>query len=84
MRAFGNVHDALVKHGVNVPVVLHSWTGSEEMVTTFSQLPRVYFSLSGHLAKVPPQKAINMVRPSQLQSTEFGGSITHENLRCEV
>lgn len=26
------------------------------------QLPRVYFSLSGYLAKVPPQKSVGMVR----------------------
>ena len=61
VRAFGNVHDALAKHRVSMPVVLHSWTGSEEMVTTFLQLPRVYFSLSGYVAKLPPQKAISMV-----------------------
>lgn len=40
MRAFGNVHEALLKQGVAVPVVLHSWTGSEEMVTTFLQVGR--------------------------------------------
>lgn len=61
VRAFGHVHGALAKHGTDVPVVLHSWTGSEEMVVTFLQLPRVFFSLSGHLTKLPPNKAIPMV-----------------------
>lgn len=61
VRAFGHVRDALIKHHIDVPVVLHSWTGSAEMVKTFLQLPKVYFSLSGYLTKVPPEKATNMV-----------------------
>lgn len=61
VRAFGHVRDALIKHHIDVPVVLHSWTGSAEMVKTFLQLPKVYFSLSGYLTKVPPEKATNMI-----------------------
>ncbi|GAB4816078.1 hypothetical protein N2152v2_003124 [Parachlorella kessleri] len=60
VRAFGNVHEALLQLRIDVPVVLHSYTGSQEMVTTFKQLPRIYFSLSGSLTKVPPEKAIGM------------------------
>ena len=56
------VYEALGKLGIDVPVVLHSWTGSEEMVTTFLQHPGpVYFSLSGYLVKVPPERAMGMV-----------------------
>ena len=61
VRAFGSVHEALRELHIDVPVVLHSWTGSQEMVTTFGQLPRIYFSLSGSITKVPPEKAISMV-----------------------
>ena len=61
VRAFGSVHEALQELKIDVPVVLHSYTGSKEMVTTLGQLPRIYFSLSGSITKVPPEKALSMV-----------------------
>lgn len=62
MRAYGAVHDALRRLAVDVPVVLHSWTGSADMTAALLKLPGVYVSLSGHLTKVPPHKALPMVR----------------------
>ncbi|KAL4447365.1 hypothetical protein ABPG77_007398 [Micractinium sp. CCAP 211/92] len=63
VRAFGAVHDALRRLALSVPVVLHSWTGAADMTVALSRLPTpVYFSLSGHLTKVPPAKALPMVR----------------------
>ncbi len=56
------MHDALKRLGITVPVVLHSWTGSAEMTATLLALGNVYVSLSGHLTKVPPHKALPMVR----------------------
>ncbi|KAL4443511.1 hypothetical protein ABPG75_011248 [Micractinium tetrahymenae] len=63
VRAFGAVHDALRRLCLSVPVVLHSWTGAADMTAALARLPMpVYFSLSGHLTKVPPAKALPMVR----------------------
>ena len=61
VRAFGAVHDSLRRLAIAVPVVLHSWTGATEMTAALAQLPNVYFSLSGHLAKLAPHKALPMV-----------------------
>lgn len=65
VRAFGAVHDALRALAPSVPVVLHSWTGAADMTAALARLPTpVYFSLSGHLTKVPPAKALPMVSAS--------------------
>jgi hypothetical protein len=55
------VHDALRRLNLSVPVVLHSWTGTAEMTGMLLQLPNVYVSLSGHLTRVAPHKALPMV-----------------------
>lgn len=63
VRAFGPVCESLGRLVSDVPVVLHSWAGAAEVVAQLLRLRApVYFSLSGHLAKVPPRKAIPMVR----------------------
>eukprot|EP00887_Chlorella_sp_A99_P006057 scaffold22.g6057.t1 len=63
VRAYGALLDALQRAALDVPVVLHSWVGSQEMVGTLLQLPaRVHFSLSGYLTRLPPAKAIPMAR----------------------
>lgn len=62
MRAYGAVHDTLRALRLDVPVVLHSWTGSADMTVALLQLPSVHVSLSGHLLRVPPHKALSMVR----------------------
>ena len=62
VRAYGAVHDALRRLALTVPVVLHSWTGAAEMTAVLAALRTpVYFSLSGHLLKQPPAKALPMV-----------------------
>jgi hypothetical protein len=58
----GGCGDALDAIDPGVPVVLHSWTGPKEMVAELSGRHRVFFSLSGHLLRVPPEKALPMVR----------------------
>ena len=65
VRAFGAVHDSLRRLDITVPVVLHSWTGAAEMTAALAQMPNVYFSLSGHLTKLTPQKALPMVSLGQ-------------------
>jgi TatD DNase family protein len=62
VRAYGAVEEALGGAGVDVPAVLHAWTGSVESTRSLLRLPGVHFSLGGHLAKLPPQKAVPMVR----------------------
>ena len=61
VRAYGAVHDKLRALRLDVPVVLHSWTGSADMTVALLQLPRGFISLSGHLLRVPPHKAVPMV-----------------------
>jgi TatD DNase family protein len=62
VRAYGAVHDTLRALRLRVPIVLHSWTGSADMTVALLQLPGVHVSLSGHLLRVPPHKALPMVR----------------------
>ena len=61
MRAYGAVHDTLHALRLAVPIILHSWTGSADMTGALLQLPGVHVSLSGHLLRVPPHKALPMV-----------------------
>jgi len=61
VKCFGAVHDMLCQVNVTVPVVLHAWTGTAEMTELFLKLPNVYFSLGGHLTKVAPNKALQML-----------------------
>lgn len=56
------MHDALRELRPTIPIVLHSWTGAAEMTATLALLAGVHFSLSGHLLRVPPGKALPMVR----------------------
>lgn len=62
VKAFGAVYDCLQKLHISVPVVLHAWTGAREMTITFKTLPNVFFSLNGYLTKLPPTRAIDMLR----------------------
>ena len=61
VRAHGVLHDTLRRLRLGVPVVLHSWGGSADMTAALVQLPGVYVSLSGHLARLAPTKALPMV-----------------------
>lgn len=65
VQAYGRVHAALSEIiAVPLPVILHSYTGTKETIATFLSLKdaKVYFSLSGHLLKLHPDKAVQMIR----------------------
>ncbi|KAL4858558.1 putative metal-dependent hydrolase YabD [Chlorella vulgaris] len=67
VKAYGAVNDVLRRLNITVPVVLHSWTGAVEMTTTLLQLPNVHVSLSGHITKLAPHKALPMIRAVPLE-----------------
>ena len=67
VRAYAAVEEALRGAGMDDPVVLHAWTGSVESTRSLLRLPSVHFSLGGHLAKLPPQKAVPMVQAIPLE-----------------
>lgn len=63
VRAYGAVQESLTRLQLRVPgIVLHAWTGSVESTERLLQLPNVFFSLNGYLCKLPPHKALPMVR----------------------
>jgi len=64
VQAYGKVLQALTTTQLPSPAILHSYTGSKEMVKSFLALKptMVYFSLSGHILKLPPNKAVSLVK----------------------
>lgn len=67
VKAYGPVVSALERLRISVPVVLHAWTGSADMTIRFLKLPSVYFSLNGYITKIPPNRALPMVRAVPLE-----------------
>jgi TatD DNase family protein len=59
---FGAMYELINQASLTVPVVLHAWTGTAEMTELFLKLSNVHFSLSGHLTRVAPTKALPMLR----------------------
>jgi Tat protein secretion system quality control protein TatD with DNase activity len=61
VRAYGALLDILTAVNVDVPVVLHAWTGSVDMTSSLLKLPNVYISINGYITKLKPEKVIPMV-----------------------
>ena len=55
--------EALKQAPLTVPVVLHAWSGSPEMVQAIGKsTPRAFFSISGAITSMKAQRALAIVR----------------------
>ena len=55
--------EALKQASLTVPVVLHAWSGSAEMVQAISKsTAHAFFSLSGAITSMKAQRALAIVR----------------------
>ena len=62
VKSYGKVYEHIQHVQGAVPIVLHGWMGSKDMVTMFAKLPRVYFSINTSVLRLEPLKGISMLR----------------------
>lgn len=62
VKSYGRVYEHIKHVQGAVPIVLHGWMGSKDMVTLFASIPRVYFSINSSIIKLDPLKGIGMLR----------------------
>jgi len=61
VKSYGRVYEHIKNVQGAVPIVLHGWMGSKEMVDMFAKLPRVNFSINASILRLEPLKGISML-----------------------
>eukprot|EP00890_Picochlorum_soloecismus_P004735 jgi/Picsp_1/5262/NSC_02624-R1_related dnase len=61
VKSYGRVYEHIKHVQGAVPIVLHGWMGSKDMVNLFAKLPRVYFSINTSILRLEPLKGIRML-----------------------
>lgn len=63
VRAHGRLFELLKDLSLTIPIVLHAWSGSVEMVKAIPGVaPGALFSFSGAITRMKPDRAIPIVR----------------------
>jgi len=63
VRAYGALHDAIMAKASSLPsIVLHAWTGSEDMTKSLSKIKNVYFSINPMVIRMKPGKIVPMLK----------------------